>query len=157
MWQCKCGGTNSDTSNFCQSCGGNKRTSIYTPEKQELQQKIAQQQAALQAAAAERERRENRFEKLSQIGLDGYYEYKVISLQDESGLFRRNSGRLDIDSMAETLNQLGAEGWHLVTAYSSELGKNMLSGGAGGAVFGSNSTVDEHILIFERFVKSGKA
>jgi hypothetical protein len=41
----------------------------------------------------------------------------------------------------------------LVTAYSNELGKNALSGGVGGALLGVNSTVDENILIFERFVK----
>ena len=58
--------------------------------------------------------------------------------------------------MAERLNELGIEGWHLVTAYSNELGKNALSGGVGGAVFGVNSTIDENILIFERFVRISK-
>lgn len=55
--------------------------------------------------------------------------------------------------MTHTLNELGIDGWHLVTAYSNELGKNALSGGAGGVLLGVNSTIDENILIFERFVK----
>ena len=94
-----------------------------------------------------------RLEYLKAQNIDGYYEYKVISLSDIGGLFRSNSGRVDTEKMAQTLNELGMEGWHLVTAYSNELGKNALSGGAGGAMLGVNSTVDENILIFERFVK----
>lgn len=56
-------------------------------------------------------------------------------------------------SMTQVLNELGLDGWHLVTAYSNELGKNALSGGIGGVMTGVNSTIDENILIFERFVK----
>ena len=94
-----------------------------------------------------------RVEKLKTKGVDGYYEYKVISMLDIGGLFESNSGRVDTAAMAQTLNELGIDGWHLVTAYSNELGKNALSGGAGGILLGVNSTVDENILIFERFVK----
>ena len=68
-------------------------------------------------------------------------------------MFNSNSGKVDVATMTVILNDLGIEGWHLVTAYSNELGKNALSGGAGGALLGVNSTVDENILIFERFVK----
>ncbi len=92
-------------------------------------------------------------EKLKKTGVEGYYQYKVISLLDIGGLFSSNSGRVNTETMTQTLNELGMEGWHLVTAYSNELGKNALSGGAGGFIMGTNSTVDENILIFERFVK----
>lgn len=92
-------------------------------------------------------------DRLKAKKLDGYYEYKVISLSDVGGLFNSSSGKVDIAAMTVILNELGIEGWHLVTAYSNELGKNALSGGAGGALLGVNSTVDENILIFERFVK----
>ena len=94
-----------------------------------------------------------RVENLKTKGADGYYEYKVISMLDIGGLFKNNSGRVDTAAMTQTLNELGIDGWHLVTAYSNELGKNALSGGAGGVLLGVNSTVDENILIFERFVK----
>ena len=106
--------------------------------------------------AKEKERHEKHSLSMSQLknkGFDGYYEYKVISLSDVGGLFNSNSGKVDIATMTVILNDLGIEGWHLVTAYSNELGKNALSGGAGGALLGVNSTVDENILIFERFVK----
>ena len=94
-----------------------------------------------------------RIARLKAQNIDGYYEYKVISLLDVGGLFKINSGRVDTETMTQTLNELGIDGWHLVTAYSNELGKNALSGGAGGVLLGVNSTVDENILIFERFVK----
>lgn len=84
---------------------------------------------------------------------EGYYEYKVISLSDVGGLFSANSGRVDIAKMTAVLNEMGLDGWHLVIAYSNELGKNALSGGAGGVMLGVNSTVDENILIFERFIR----
>lgn len=99
------------------------------------------------------ERHRVRLEKLKERGADGYYEYKAISLLDASGLFSKNSGKVDTMAMTEILNELGLDGWHLVTAYSNELGKNALSGGVGEAILGVNSTVDENILIFERFVK----
>jgi len=102
------------------------------------------------------ERQKRNMENLNKLGLDGYYEYKVISLLDESGFFSKNPGKVDTYTMAEKLNELGIEGWRLVTAYSNELGKNALGGGAGGAAFGINSTIDENILIFERFVKINK-
>ena len=105
----------------------------------------------------ERKQREEqyhlRLSKLKEQNHDGYYEYKVVSLLDNGGLFKSNSGRVNVVEMTQALNELGLDGWHLVTAYSNELGKNALSGGAGGALLGINSTVDENILIFERFVK----
>lgn len=80
------------------------------------------------------------------------YEYKVISFDDIGGVFNRNSGRVDTNAMSQNLNALGQLGWHLVTAYSNELGKNALGGAIGGIGLGANATVDENILIFERVV-----
>lgn len=128
-------------------------------EEAEKQEKIRQEKVALELKQREEERkkREERYnlqlENLRKQNFDGYYEYKVVSLSDVSGLLKKNSGRVDIEAMTETLNELGIDGWHLVTAYSNELGKNALSGGAGGVSLGINSTVDENILIFERFIK----
>lgn len=110
-------------------------------EKEEFERKQREEQYGL------------RLDNLRKRNVDGYYEYKVISLSDVSGLFKKNSGQVDIETMTQVLNDLGLDGWHLVTAYSNELGKNALSGGVGGALLGVNSTVDENILIFERFVK----
>lgn len=82
--------------------------------------------------------------KLKFSGADGYYEYKVVKLMDNVV-----AGCLNADQLMTTLNNLGLEGWRLVTAYSNELGKNALAI----AGLGVNATADEHILIFERFQK----
>ncbi len=110
-------------------------------QKEELERKQKEEQYHL------------RIDSLKAKNVDGYYEYKVVSLLDIGGLFKNNSGRVDTEKMTQTLNDLGVDGWHLVTAYSNELGKNALSGGAGTVLLGINSTVDENILIFERFIK----
>ena len=133
----------------------------YEQEKRAADEKLRQEQLAVEVKIQEenRARREAEqqhsiaIEALKKTGAEGYYQYKVISLMDIGGLFRSNSGRVNTEAMTQTLNELGMEGWHLVTAYSNELGKNAMSGGAGGVLLGTNSTVDENILIFERFVK----
>ena len=74
----------------------------------------------------------------------GCWEYKVIKVQDQNGWF--SNGSVNEEAMIGALNHLGANGWHLVSAYTNELGKNLISAGG----IGLNSTRDEHILIFER-------
>jgi hypothetical protein len=133
----------------------------YEQEKRAADEKRRKEQLAVEAKIQQenRARREAELqhsvavEALKKTGAEGYYQYKAISLMDVGGLFRSNSGRVNTEAMTQTLNALGMEGWHLVTAYSNELGKNAMSGGAGGVLLGTNSTVDENILIFERFVR----
>lgn len=96
-------------------------------------------------------------EKLRASGADGYYEYKVVKLEDFIAAGRLGTdlttnaaaGCLDTDLMMNTLNRMGLEGWRLATAYTNELFQNAHALGG----FGSNATADEHILIFERYHK----
>lgn len=150
MWNCKCGERNLNTVTVCKSCGSDKINS--EDNSQDFWEKHRLREEQLERERVQQQHIQ-KIENLNTMGFDGYYEYKVLSLLDESGLFRKNSGKVDTATMTKVLNELGIEGWHLVTAYSNELGKNALSGGAGGAMFGVNSTVDENILIFERFIK----
>lgn len=131
-----------------------KQAEIQRLEKEKQEEAERNRIAEEEKLREEREKKYSiRLEQLRARGADGYYEYKAVSLMDTAGLFRTDSGRVDTNAMTIVLNELGLDGWHLVTAYSNELGKNALSGGVGGAVLGINSTVDENILIFERFVK----
>ena len=126
----------------------------YQEKSQKLNQAV---ESKIQQENRERRETEQQYvlaiETPKKTGADGYYQYKAVSLLDVGGLFSGNSGRVNTEAMTRVLNELGMEGWHLVTAYSNELGKNALSGGAGGVLLGTNSTVDENILIFERFVR----
>jgi hypothetical protein len=87
--------------------------------------------------------RQNRIDSLKSKGYEGYYEYKVLSLCDEE------NGNISITRLAVLLNDYAMDGWRLVTSYANELGHNSSSFGGQG----TNSTIDEHILIMERFVK----
>lgn len=130
-------------------------------ERAAQQQREAAERAAQQQRAATESRlrqedlaRQNKeasyaveIEKLKKNGAEGYYEYKVISLIDEDG------GYIDIKQLTTNLNALGIEGWRLVSAYSNEIGHNSSSSGFGGYSTSTNATVDQNILIFERFVK----
>jgi hypothetical protein len=83
-------------------------------------------------------------EALKASGADGYYEYKVLKMEDNA-----RAGCLDAEELMYTLNTMGLQGWRLVNAYSNELGKNNIALNG----FGTNATNDEHIMIFERFRK----
>lgn len=157
MWKCKCGETNPDSSSFCQSCGNSRTTAEFSEEKMRLQQKKAREESEKREIEIERKNREriqqeynHKIDNLSKMGLDGYYEYKVVSLNDD------NAGGIYSSTIESTLNQLGLDGWHLRCAYTNELGKNSNTGGYGGFSTGTNSTIDQNILIFERFVKINK-
>ncbi len=129
-----------------------QKLALKIQEEHDKQDLVRQQEEEL-ARKQKEEQYHLRIDRLKSKNIDGYYEYKVISMLDVGGLFTSNSGRVNTEAMTQTLNELGIDGWHLVTAYSNELGKNALSGGASGIMLGVNSTVDENILIFERFVK----
>ena len=79
---------------------------------------------------------------------EGYYEYYVMSIVDDDG-------RVNVDKLNQRLNRLGKENWRLKCATTNELGKNVSSGGFGGFSRGTNMTINETILIFERFVNEG--
>ena len=129
-------------------------------EQEELERKRRQEQQAVEEKLRQEDRERQEAEQqnviavnaLKQTGAEGYYQYKAISVQDMSSLFG-NTGRVNTVAITNVLNRLGMEGWRLVTAYSNELGKNSLSGTVSGFTMGTNATVDENILIFEKFIR----
>lgn len=48
------------------------------------------------------------------------------------------------------------QGWRLKTAFTNEIGSNMVGGAIVGVGIGSNSTSDEVVLIFERKIRNAK-
>ena len=94
-----------------------------------------------------RKEQEDRDAFLKENGYEGYYEYKVLNIVDD------RTGCVNISEISSQLNTLGRQGWHLRCAYTNELGKNASSLGVGGVSLGTNSTVDQSILILERFIK----
>lgn len=115
----------------------------------EEQRKQEERQRKLFEEEQERKRKEqeDRDAFLKENGHEGYYEYKVISLSDN------RSGELNVNELSTLLNSLGRDGWHLKCAYANELGHNSTSGGVGDFSTGTNSTVEQNILILERFIR----
>lgn len=72
------------------------------------------------------------------------YEYKIEVISD------KNNGCVDLSTMQNRIKWYSESGWRLVSAFSSEVGKNTNQGGYGGFAIGTNSTIDETILIFEK-------
>ena len=103
---------------------------------------VEKEASELRRIEAEQEKYQARINHLKATGRDGYYEYKVISIVDKRGA-------VDTQRLMNELNDLGLDGWRLQCAYTNEMGKDSLSI----AGFGINSTADQNILIFERFVK----
>lgn len=91
-----------------------------------------------------------RKEKIEQqIKRNPKYEYKIITIDDTS------SGSIDSARIQKILNQYSEEGWKLHSAFTNELGKNSSSTSIGHMGSGTNATIDQTVLIFERCIDAG--
>lgn len=79
--------------------------------------------------------------------LNELYEYKVVSLSDNS------AGMINTNNLSTVLNMYASNGWRLKNVITNEIGKNAMSIGYAGISGGSNATIEMTILIFERKVK----
>lgn len=120
-------------------------------EEQERKEKLKEEEERRieREQQIERQRKafESRINSLKVKGYDGYYEYTTLSMVDNDG------GGLTAEQVTKLLNDYALDGWRLVSAYTNELGHNSTSGGFGGFSTGTNSTIDQHILILERFIR----
>lgn len=71
-------------------------------------------------------------------------QYKIEIIRDNF------TGSVDIYSLSEIINTYSNKGWTLAHIFSNELGKEGASIGIGGVVGGTNATIDEIVLIFEK-------
>lgn len=110
---------------------------IIAAQREEKERQIQQKKQAF----------EKRINSLKSRGYEGYYEYTTLSLVDDDG------GGLTPAQVTQLLNDYALDGWKLVSAYTNELGHNSSSSRFMGVSSGTNSTVDQHILILERFVR----
>lgn len=77
------------------------------------------------------------------VKINDLYEYDVVTIRDNK------TGSTDIASLRVELEKRGREGWRLVNTFTNELGVNSSSF----AGYGTNATIDEVVLIFERCIK----
>ena len=115
--------------------------------KERIEEEAARQAERERQIQCQKQAFENRINSLKWKGYEGYYEYTTLSLVDDDG------GGLTTTQVTRLLNDYALDGWRLVSAYANELGHNSTRGGFGGFSTGTNSTVDQHILILERFIR----
>ena len=72
------------------------------------------------------------------------YKYKVEIIAD------RGKGNVDKAALQNMLDWYSGSGWRLVSSFTNEVGKNASAGGYGGVSIGTNATMDETVLIFEK-------
>ena len=125
----------------------NKEVDVINPIEayEQEQREVEREQAEYARAVAEQ--KERKINALKQKHIDGYWEYKVLSLMDEQ------TGGINPSSIEGSLNELALDGWHLKCAFTNELGQNTSSSGFGGITTGTNATIDQNILILERYIK----
>lgn len=116
-------------------------------ELAELNEKTRKEAEKRRAEERERQRKlhEDRLNSLRYRGYEGYYEYTTVIINDGT------LGGVSSHEITSKLNDLALDGWRLVSSYANELGHNSTPGSFGSS--GTNSTIDEHILILERYIK----
>ena len=97
--------------------------------------------------AATKKKREEEREEL--IRSAPHYEYTVARVLDN------RNGSTNQEKLQSVLTEYAMEGWKLHSVITNEIGKNISAVSIGGITGGTNATVDEIILIFERMVSKG--
>lgn len=88
--------------------------------------------------------------RLEQIKKNPYYEYDYVVVPNLS------DGSTNKERIEEVINNHAMQGWRLVTMYSNELGKNSMGVAVGGVGGGTNTTMCEDVMVFERCIKAGE-
>lgn len=76
-----------------------------------------------------------------------YHKQYMVEVVSDS-----RNGHTDVSQLQTTLNKYANQGWILKSCFTNEVGHNENSIGYGGFVAGTNSTVDQIVLIFEKDV-----
>lgn len=87
-------------------------------------------------------------QKEEQLKKNPYYEYEVVTVDDLS------NGRIDDIRLGNIIKEYARKGWRLHTVFSNELGKRSSMTTVGSIGVGTNSTVDQTVLIFERCIRA---
>ena len=125
---------------------------VLSREDLDKKQEIIDEQMRIRKEREEKQReREEQIkrEKLDFIQKLPMYEYATEVIYD------KRSGGADIITLSETLARYARDGWRLHTAFTNEAGKNATTVGLGSVSLGTNATMDQTILIFERMISKG--
>ena len=89
--------------------------------------------------------------KLITAELNDLYEYDVVYVADEE------SGAVDVEKIALVLSYYAKEGWRLKSTFTNEVGKKTSLVGYGGVSSGTNATIEQTVMIFERRIETAES
>ncbi len=133
-----------DNVSKCFNCGWNFDDPLANERAIEQRQlQIKQETAAM--IEKERTEAEKKIKALRHIQeLNDLYEYDVVPVVDEK------DGSANIYKIKQVINEYSSQRWRLISILTNEIGKNSTSSGYGGFTNGTNATIDQTILVFER-------
>lgn len=120
-------------------------------EQKEQLEEQKRHQAELEKERADKEREQeirNQYEQ--ELLKNSRYEYSVETIVDT------DSGAVDTVALSNVLTQYASNGWRLKSVFTDEIGKNSNNSGVGGITSGTNATIEQVIMIFERCVFHGE-
>lgn len=90
-------------------------------------------------------------QQLITSSINDLYEYEVVSITDDV------TGAIDVKRLSAILKIYAIEGWRLKTTITNEIGKNSVGVAFGSVGSGTNATIDQTILIFERRIETAES
>lgn len=90
-------------------------------------------------------------QQLITSSINDLYEYEVVSITDDV------TGAIDVNRLSAILKIYASEGWRLKTTITNEIGKNSVGVAFGSVGSGTNATIDQTILIFERRIETAES
>lgn len=90
-------------------------------------------------------------QQLITSSINDLYEYEVVSVTDDV------SGAIDVNRLSAILKIYASEGWRLKTTITNEIGKNSVGVAFGSVGSGTNATIDQTVLIFERRIETAES
>ena len=140
-----------DSVNKCFNCNYSYELGrVITKEEMQEASRVVEEKNKKQQAEMQ-EKRERELQELREYQnnreKNALYEYEVVTLRDNS------TGGFNVEEYRNILRKYSAEGWQLKTVFSNEIGKNTSSVGYGGLSYGTNATIDQTIITFERCIR----
>lgn len=140
----KCNEIIGDRVSRCFNCNYNFELGrIPTSDEVKTMSKLVEEKR--QQDRIERERLQNEYQQNRRK--NALYEYEVVVLRDQ------RNGCFDVEAYRNILATYAAQGWRLKNVFANEIGKNATTLGIGGAAVGTNATMDNTIITFERCIQ----
>lgn len=131
-----------DNVSVCFNCGWNfddPTQNVIAAEKERKKK-----EAKLKREEAENEANKVRLGRIA--NLNKKYEYCTCVVYD------KDTGSADIDQINAYIQRYAEDRWRVHSIFTNEIGKRSSSSGYGGISSGTNATIDETIILFERVV-----